>query len=217
MKICQILPVCLRSFVSNSFRIRSCPDPEWFFPDPAKSFGPGSSVADPNPDPDPPDPHVFGPPGSGSISQWYGSGSGSFLLSHAKIVRKTLIPTILWFFLTFYLNYVNVPSKSNKQKKCFKKIVFCWHLEGQWRKKQDPDPLVRGMDPRIRIHSEMSWIRNTARQDPDPQHFLCELWNKHPRKRKLRALHTYWYGSASRTFVPVLCLQSLYLKKTDGK
>jgi hypothetical protein len=24
------------------------------------------------------------------------------------------------------------------------------------------DPLVRGMDPRIRIHSKMSWIRNTA-------------------------------------------------------
>jgi hypothetical protein len=29
-------------------------------------------------DPDPQDPHVFGPPGSGSISQRYGSGSGSF-------------------------------------------------------------------------------------------------------------------------------------------
>ncbi len=29
---------------------------------------------------------------------------------------------------------------------------------------QDPDPLVRGMDPRIRIriHPKMSWIRNTA-------------------------------------------------------
>jgi hypothetical protein len=46
-----------------------------------------NSVADPdpNPDPDPPDPHVFGPPGS--ISQRYGSGSGSFD-HHAKIVRK---------------------------------------------------------------------------------------------------------------------------------
>jgi hypothetical protein len=52
------------------------------------------SVADPNPipDSDPPDPHVFGPPGSGSISQRYGSGSFYHL---AKIVRKTLIPTIL--------------------------------------------------------------------------------------------------------------------------
>jgi hypothetical protein len=52
-----------------------------------------SSVANPDPDP-----HDFGPPGSGSISQRYGfgsvSGSGSFY-HHAKIVRKTLIPTIL--------------------------------------------------------------------------------------------------------------------------
>jgi hypothetical protein len=48
------------------------------------------SVADP--DPDPPDPRVFGPPGfgSGSTSQRYGS-----VYHHAKIVRKTLIPTIL--------------------------------------------------------------------------------------------------------------------------
>jgi hypothetical protein len=36
------------------------------------------SVADPNPDPDIPDPHVFGPPGSGS-----------------DIIRKTLISTVL--------------------------------------------------------------------------------------------------------------------------
>jgi hypothetical protein len=45
-------------------------------------------------------------------------GSGSFY-HHAKIVRKTLIPTILRLFLTFLSlkNYVNVPSKSNKQKK----------------------------------------------------------------------------------------------------
>jgi hypothetical protein len=53
-----------------------------------------SSVADPEPDPDP---HVFGPPGSGSTSHMYGSGScsgsGSFY-HRAKIVRKTLIPTI---------------------------------------------------------------------------------------------------------------------------
>jgi hypothetical protein len=27
---------------------------------------------------------------------------------------------------------------------------------------QDPDPSVRDMDPRIRIHTKMSWIRNTV-------------------------------------------------------
>ncbi len=37
----------------------------------------------PVPDPDPPDPHVFGPPGSGSFNH------------QAKIVRKPLIPTVL--------------------------------------------------------------------------------------------------------------------------
>ncbi len=53
-----------------------------------------SSVADP--DPDPPDPHVFGPPGSESTTQRYGSGSGSgSFYHHAKILRKTLIPTFL--------------------------------------------------------------------------------------------------------------------------
>ncbi len=66
-----------------------------------RSLGPGLIVhcsnadPDPNPDSDLPNPHVFGPPesGSGSISERYGSGSGSFH-QPAKIVRKTLIPTI---------------------------------------------------------------------------------------------------------------------------
>jgi hypothetical protein len=41
-----------------------------------------------------PDPYVFGPPGSGSVNQRHGSRSGSFY-RQAKIVRKTLIPTVL--------------------------------------------------------------------------------------------------------------------------
>ncbi len=32
-------------------------------------------------------------------------------------------------------------------------------------KKQDPDTLVRGMDPRIRVHTKMSWIWNTSERD----------------------------------------------------
>jgi len=59
-----------------------------------------TSVADP-------DPHVFWPPAPGSTSQRYGSGSGSFY-HHTKIVRKTLIPTILWLFLTFCLFGVKI-------------------------------------------------------------------------------------------------------------
>ncbi len=50
------------------------------------------SIADPNPDPL--KPYVFWPPGSGSRtgSQRYGSGS---FYHEAKIVSKTLIPTVL--------------------------------------------------------------------------------------------------------------------------
>ncbi len=49
-----------------------------------------SSVADPEPDPE--ELYVFGHPGSGSISSRYGSGS---FYNQAKIVRKTLISTVL--------------------------------------------------------------------------------------------------------------------------
>ncbi len=98
------------------------------------------------PDPDPQDPHVFGPPGSRSISQ-KDPDLDPYLYQQAKIIRKTLIPTVLWLLLDVlssknYLldvlsskNYVNVHSKSNKQK------TF-------WI--------------RIRIHTKISWIRNTA-------------------------------------------------------
>ncbi len=37
------------------------------------------------------------------------------------------------------------------------KYNFCWRLEGPH---PNPDPLVRGMDSRIRIHTKISWIRN---------------------------------------------------------
>ncbi len=113
----------------------------------------GLSVADP----DPPDPPVFGPPGSGSISQRYGSGSGSFY-HHAKIVRKTLFSTILEFFgLFIFENDVNVPSKSKKQKIVFFYLFFVGILKVNNENSRiriqdpDPDPLVNGMDPQIRM------------------------------------------------------------------
>jgi hypothetical protein len=71
-------------------------------------------------------------------------------------------------------NDVNVASKSQSRKNCVQKLVLCWHLEGQWRKYKDPDPdpLARGMDPRIRIHPKMSRIRNTDR-NISSNHFCC--------------------------------------------
>ncbi len=76
---------------------------------------------------------------TGFISQRSGSGSGSFY-HQAKIVRKTLMPTVLWL-LYDYLSLkidVNVPSKSNQQKNLEKK------------------------NPQIWIRTKISWIRNTA-------------------------------------------------------
>ncbi len=59
-------------------------------------------VSVPDPNTEPPDPRVFWPPGSGYTSQSHGSGSDSgsgsrsgFFYHHAKIIRKTLNPTIL--------------------------------------------------------------------------------------------------------------------------
>ncbi len=33
-----------------------------------------------------------------------------------------------------------------KKEKAQKKIIFCRRLEGHWRKAQDTDPLVKGID-----------------------------------------------------------------------
>jgi hypothetical protein len=57
--------------------------------------------------------------GSGSVRQRY--GSGSFFTKQKKIVRKTLISTVLLLLFDFFSlkNDVNIPSKSNKQKSVF--------------------------------------------------------------------------------------------------
>jgi hypothetical protein len=79
-----------------------------------------SSVADPDPGLLDPDPLVRGIDPDPSIYQ-------------AKKVFKTLIPTVLLLLFDFssLKNDVNVPSKINKQKNFFLKLVFCWPLEGQ--------------------------------------------------------------------------------------
>ncbi len=67
------------------------------------------------------------------------------------------------FFLTFYLwKMMSVYLQKIISRITFFKLVFCLRLEDQWRKQQDLDLLGRGMVPRIRIHTRMSWIRKTA-------------------------------------------------------
>ncbi len=104
----------------------------------------------PNPDPDPPDPHVFGP---GSTSQMYGSGSGlgsgSFYI-HAKIVRTTLIPSILWLFLTFYLaeKIVLKISFLLESWRSMTKIAGSGSISQKHGSEDpDPDPPQNVMDP----------------------------------------------------------------------
>jgi hypothetical protein len=90
-----------------------------------------------------------------------GSQSGSRSFYHqAKIVRKTLIPTVLWLFFDFLClkNDVNVPSKRNKQKHFFKIsfLLESWKsmtkIAGSGSISQrhgsaDPDPHQNVMDP----------------------------------------------------------------------
>ncbi len=82
----------------------------------------------------------------GSVSQRYRSGSWSGSFYHqAKIVRKTLIPYVLWLLFDFLSlkNDVNAP---------FKKICFFGVL-----KVNDKDSRIR-----IRIHWSEAWIRGSG-------------------------------------------------------
>ncbi len=102
--------------------------------------------------------YVFGPPGSGSISTRYGSGS---FYHQAKIVSKTLIQTVLWLLYDF-------SSKINKRKKLRKKnnlvaILKVAHKNiriRSWSQNRINWYLVP-TDPQIRI-----WYQNAT----DPQH-----------------------------------------------
>ncbi len=66
---------------------------EYCIVDLSRWVGIGNNVGDLEPDPDPQDPHVFEPPGSGFISQRYGSGSGfgsfPFLINVLSRLKKT--------------------------------------------------------------------------------------------------------------------------------
>ncbi len=77
----------------------------------------------------------------------------------AEDVLDTMIDEIILGVITFFLPVLRIRIwKSNKQK------LFVGVLKVNDKKEQDPDPLVRGMDPRIRIwiHTKMSRVRNTV-------------------------------------------------------
>ncbi len=95
--------------------------------------------------------YVFGPPGSGSFSQRYGSG-----FSHHQARKKPLIFIQFCDFLYDFLSvkndvFVNVPSKSNKQKNL---EIFVLHLEGH-TKRAGSGARFRDTDPRKRLHTKL--------------------------------------------------------------
>ncbi len=86
-----------------------------------------------------PDPHVFGPPGSGSISHTYGSGSRSGSFYHSSIQAKMK------------------NGKKNLTSYCFVSF-YLWKL---WKctvplKVNEENSRIR---IRIRIHKSEAWIR----------------------------------------------------------
>ncbi len=109
--------------------------------------------------------------GSGSVgSVCFWSSWIRILLPSNKNSKKNLDSYcfVISFWLLSSKNAVNVPSKTNKQNNWSKKISF---LLASWRfmtkiegSGSRSGSLVRGMDPqiRIRIHTKMSWICNTA-------------------------------------------------------
>ncbi len=54
----------------------------------------------------------------------------SIIMQNSKKNLYSYYSVALFDFLSLK-NDVNVPSKSNEQKTLCKKLVFCWHLEGQ--------------------------------------------------------------------------------------
>ncbi len=114
-------------------------------------------------DPDPQDPHVFRPPGSGSISQKYGSGSGSFsflinVLSGLKICLQwyAIILTSVWDPDPHVFRPPGSGSISQKYGSGSGSFSFLINvLSGlktclQWYAiilTSDPDPLVKSTDP----------------------------------------------------------------------
>ncbi len=84
-------------------------------------------------------------------------------------------------------------------KKYWAKKIVCWPLEGHWRKEQNPDPLARGTDPRIRTN--MSRIRNTgfnysASLEKDLQTFFTNFWFFSPKYTNIK--HDFQFFFAKR-------------------
>ncbi len=94
----------------------------------------------------------FGPPGSGyrSTSQRYGSESGSPFYNQAKLVRKTLIPTVLSLLYDFFSLW---------------KMMCCkFSFKKSWK-------------PVTKIAGSVNPDQNPYQNATDPQHWSCTLYD----------------------------------------
>ncbi len=115
------------------------------------------------------DPYVFGSPGS--ISQRYRSGSFNH---QVKIVRKTLIPTVLWFLFDF----LSLKNDVNVLQKVISRIFFFLisFLLASWRSMTK----IARSGSRSRS-GFLSQRHGDADPDPyqndiDPQHCFKRFW-----------------------------------------
>ncbi len=101
------------------------------------------------------------------------------LLSSCKNSKKNLDSYYFVNLVDFLSlkNDVNVPylQKVISRKNCVKKLVFCWHLEGQWRKQQDPDP-GSGSGSFSQRHGSADPNPDPPQNVMDPQHCFKQ-WN----------------------------------------
>ncbi len=113
-----------------------------------------------------PDPYVFGPFKSGSL---FCTDPDPYFLririlpTTSKKINKTLISTILWLLFDFLSmkTDVNVPSKSNKQKKLWKKKYFFVGILSATNENSRSRIRIRIRKSVVCIRTKMSRIHNT--------------------------------------------------------
>ncbi len=142
--------------------------------------------------------------GSGSESGSGSTGSTCFwasriLLSSCKNSKKNFDPTILCLFWLFiFEKWCKCTFKKWKAEIFCKKISF---LFASWRSMSK----IAGSGSRIRIsqrhgsvriHTKMSWIRNTASQRVHCEDTVTKIWGNIPRKETARPQS--WYYVAGR-------------------
>ncbi len=90
------------------------------------------------------------------------------------------------FWLYRYENWCKCPFKKYRNKQKNLENFFFFFAFCHWWKEQDPDPLVSGTHPWIRIRTNMTRIHNTG-----PFMVNSYFWLKTERKRSGKSMMSY--------------------------